>query len=123
MRDDQRQRLEALNEKLMDVFFAEAEPDNWPGGGVLPKDMDSQTRGDRYWCKKNAAATLSLCLRTITVIDASRRRLPDGSASQNGEALDAGETGDSVDKEIDAVEKEAARLMAKLQKKGMHPQA
>lgn len=123
MRDDQYQRLQALNEKLMDVFFFEAEPDNWPGGGLTPRDMDSQTRGDRYWCKKNAAATLSLCLRTITVIDASRRRLPDGLAAQKDETPDGGEANDSVDKEIDAVEKEAARLMAKLQKKGMHPQA
>jgi hypothetical protein len=123
MRDDQYQRLQALTEKLMDVFLTEADPENWPGVGILPNAMDKETRGNRYWCKKDAAATLTLNMRAITMIDAIRRRTPEAGAPLDAQAPDVDNHEDSLDKEIDSVEKEAARLMAKLQKKGLHPQA
>lgn len=123
MRDDQYQRLQALTEKLMDVFLTEADPENWPGLGILPNAMDKETRGNRYWCKKDAAATLTLNMRAITMIDAIRRRTPEGGMPLDTQAADIDNPEDSIDKEIDSVEKEAARLMAKLQKKGLHPQA
>lgn len=123
MRDDQYQRLQALTEKLMDLFLVEADPDNWSGAGIEPSRMDKQTRGDRYYDKKNAAATLTLNMRAITMIDAIRRRTPEGGAPLDKLDPDLDNPEDSIDKEIDSVEKEAARLMAKLQKKGLHPQA
>lgn len=60
MREDQRQRLADLEEKLVEVFLDEADPDNWPGAGLPPNQMEQKTRGDRYWSKKNAAATMVL---------------------------------------------------------------
>jgi hypothetical protein len=68
MRQDQYERLQQLEEKLTDVFIGEAEPEKWPGAGLDAGAMDQKTRGDRYWVKKNAVATLSLMQRVGTLI-------------------------------------------------------
>lgn len=60
MRDDQKQRLADLQERLVDVFLDEADPATWPGAGKLPDEMAQEERGNRYWSKKNAAATMVL---------------------------------------------------------------
>ena len=67
MRDDQFEKLEALQEKLCDTILTEADPDNWPGGKQLPKDLSQEDRGDRYWCKKNAAATFTLLNKCMSI--------------------------------------------------------
>lgn len=99
MRPDQYTKLQSLSEKLADVFIQEANPDNWPGAGLLPADMDKQTRGDRYWVKKNAVATLSL----LTKMDTLK-----GVAAP---AADSAETEGLLDEEIASAEKEAAKLL------------
>ncbi len=63
MRQDQLERLHTMAERLTDVLLSEMNPENWPGAGEMPSDMSQQTRGDRYWCKKNCAATLSVIMR------------------------------------------------------------
>lgn len=60
MRPDQRKRLEELSEKLIEVVLEEADPDFWPGAGQSLADVDQETRGNRYWCKKNAQASFVL---------------------------------------------------------------
>lgn len=60
MREDQRIRLNELQEKLTERFLNEADPDTWPGGDKFAMDMSREERGDSYWCKKNAAATMML---------------------------------------------------------------
>ncbi|MFM9434615.1 hypothetical protein ACFDR9_001675 [Janthinobacterium sp. CG_23.3] len=114
MRQDQYEKLQALAEKLTDAFIAEADPDSWPGAGLGPAAMDQQTRGDRYWCKKNAAATLSVIVRTTSLIGIIQQRsaagAPDGVQQQ---PQDDEETG--LDAEVKAAEKEAAKLLAKMQ--------
>lgn len=60
MRLDQEKRLADLEESLVDVFLDEADPRLWPGYGTPIADMDKDTRGDVYWTKKNAAATMVL---------------------------------------------------------------
>ncbi len=67
MRDDQLKRLEQVQERLLDVVMQEADPDTWPGVGKPIGEMSQQERGDRYWCKKNAAATLSLIAKTLSI--------------------------------------------------------
>lgn len=111
MRQDQYERLQALEEKLMDVFLVEAEPDKWPGHGIEPAAMDQQTRGDRYWCKKGAVATLSLAQRVATTIGQVQLAGAGTAPPQDGEV----EREDQLDAEIKAAEKEAARLMSELQ--------
>lgn len=111
MRQDQYERLQALTEKLTDVFLDEANPDTWPGKGLAAGEMDQQTRGDRYWVKKNAAATLTVIMKTTSLIGVIQQR----SAAGAEDGVQPGsEEPDGLDGEIRAAEKEAARLLNKL---------
>lgn len=109
MRQDQYERLQELSEKLTDVFLDEAEPGKWPGHSIEPGNMDQQTRGDRYWCKKNAVATLSL-------VDRVNRLIGDTQAASMGGTGGAAVREDGVDEssldaDIRQAEKEAAKLL------------
>lgn len=114
MRQDQFERLQALAEKLTDAFLEEADPDAWPGAGVALANLDQQTRGDRYWCKKNAAATLSVITRVTSLTDVIRRQ----TAGLGGAAAvePASDEPDGLDGEIRAAEKQATAMLAKIQK-------
>jgi len=115
MRQDQYEKLQELTEKLTDAFIGEADPAVWPGHGVEIAVMDQQTRGDRYWCKKNAAATLSVIVRTTNLIGIIQMRGAAGGAGGVAEPQQAQEE-DSLDAEMKAAEKEASKLLDKLQK-------
>ena len=110
MRQDQYEHLQALTEKLTDALIQEMDPETWPGAGILPASMDQQTRGDRYWCKKNAAATLTLIMKNTSLIDVARRQSAAGGGSA---AVEEEET--SLDAELRAAEKEAERCLRKIQ--------
>lgn len=107
MRQDQWDKLQGLEEKLADVFLFEAEPAKWPGHGLEPSAMDKDTRGDRYWCKKNAVATLSLIHRVIQLVGTVQGSVTDAPLSDKD---DEGQ----LDKDIASAEKEAAKLMKQL---------
>lgn len=110
MRQDQYLRLQELSEKLTDVFLREADPDKWPGAGIELAKMDQQTRGDLYWCKKVAAATITLIMKTASL----QGRIQMGGAE--GGAPDAEETADDgLDAEINRAEKEAQKMLADIQ--------
>jgi hypothetical protein len=109
MRQDQYNRLQALEEKLIDFAIEEADPDKWPGHGVAVGAMDQQTRGDRYWCKKNAVATISLAQR-VGVLMGSVQGFGVTPAGDEEE-----QQRDHLDDEVAAAEKEAKRLLKSLQ--------
>jgi len=104
MRPDQYLKLQALEEKMLDLFLVEAEPDNWPGHGVKPSAMEPQMRGDRYWSKKNAAAIGILANRVSCMI---------GNAQAYGRTAPSGTADD--EKQLDAdyakAEREASKLL------------
>ncbi|MDV0787706.1 hypothetical protein VC623_24330, partial [Citrobacter amalonaticus] len=68
MHQDYKTRLTALSNKLTDVVLEEADPDNWPGAGKKPSELTKDERGDRYWNKKNAAASLTLLIKVHSLI-------------------------------------------------------
>lgn len=109
MRDDQYLRLQALSEQLTDVFLEEADPEQWPGAGVPLQSMDKATRGDRYWSKKNAAATVMLIGRVENLVGS----IQDDSNKGHGAAA-VSDTESELDQEIAAAEKEAAKLLNKV---------
>jgi hypothetical protein len=113
MRQDQYEKLQLLSEKLMDVFLAEANPDDWPGAGVPVGQLDQQSRGDRYWVKKNAVATASLLQRSAVLTG----RIQAASAADAGNPEAVAEPESSLDKEIAQAEREAAKLLDQVQKK------
>jgi len=110
MRQDQYERLQKLEEELTDVFLQEADPKLWPGFGVTPANMEAQTRGDRYWCKKNAVATIAMMTRighlTGMVQRAAAGTEPEPPIGEPGE--------DSLDQDVNNAEKEAKKLLAQL---------
>ena len=96
MRPDQLERLRDLEERLADVVLEEADPDTWPGAGKPLASLTQQERGDRFWCKRNAAATFGLLERTV-------RTLADAVAPHGGrdESHD-----DELGNEIERMERE-----------------
>ncbi|HAV37459.1 MAG TPA: hypothetical protein DCX52_14085 [Massilia sp.] len=115
MRQDQYEKLQELTEKLTDAFIGEADPAVWPGHGVAIAAMDQQTRGDRYWCKKNAAATLSVIVRTTSLIGVIQQRSLLG-AGGGVPAPEQEKEDDGLEADVKAAEKEATKLLAQLQK-------
>lgn len=113
MRQDQFEKLQELSEKLTDVVIDEADPANWPGSGWKPIELTKEQRGDRYWSKKNAVATLSLIGRIHQLTSAIRL------ASNGGATGGAGveEPEDALDAEVAAAEKEAGKLLDQLQRR------
>ncbi len=103
MRIDQYEKLQALTEKLADVLIDELNPDEWPGAGIKPATMDRDTRGDRYWCKKNAAATLSALTRLHTIIGLVQRTAPPPATEDADD--------DDLEKEIESAERAALRAI------------
>jgi hypothetical protein len=114
MRQDQYEKLQALTEKLADAFIAEADPDVWPGAGIALATMDQQTRGDRYWSKKNAAATLSVLVRTTNLIGIIQQHSSGGTAG-GVPTPEQDKEESSLAADIKAAEKEATKLLAQLQ--------
>lgn len=108
MREDQLEKLQALSEELTDVFLFEANPKEWPGHGVLPKDLTQEDRGDRYWSKKNAVATMAIVVR----IESLTARL----VNPRGKDADDGEDA-SIDKDIAEAEKEAKKMVEAVMKR------
>lgn len=114
MRQDQFEMLQALSEKLTDVFLDEANPDKWPGRGVDLANLSQQSRGDLYWTKKNAVATLSLIGRVASLTQVIR--MQGGEPLPPGAEPPADGEHDSLDAEIKEAEKEAQRLLDDIQK-------
>lgn len=109
MRDDQVTRLQALSERLGEVVISEVDPYNWPGADKVPAELTQQERGDRYWCKKNAAATMTLLLKVVNIAGIMNRQKP---------APDAGHAVDELDGELAAAEREATAIIERMQKAG-----
>lgn len=120
MRDDQYLRLQALEEKLTEQFLQDGDPDHWTGQGILPKDLTKDQRGDRYWCKKNAVATIALTIRVGSLIGLVQRAgtvTPGGDEEGDGEV--AAQTGERLlDAEIADAEKEAKKLLQRMERRG-----
>lgn len=113
MRQDQFEALQQRGEQLVDVFLAESDPAKWPGAGIEPANMEKTTRGDRYWCKKDAVATLACAQRIFNLVQVVRERSVADLPSNPEEKQ---EVDDSLDREVAAAEAEAARLLDQVQR-------
>lgn len=109
MRDDQIVRLQALTERLGEVVIEEVDPHKWPGAGKPMAELTQQERGDRYWSKRNAAASMTLLLKVVNIAGILNRQKP---------APEAGAEIDELDGEIAAAEREAQAIINRLQKSG-----
>ncbi len=115
MRQDQFDKLQLRAEQLTDVFLEESDPATWPGAGLLVAAMDKQTRGDRYWVKKNAVATLAVVQRIVGIVQLVREKSAGGESSPGAVRDEDAE----LDAEVAAANAEAEKLMKELQQ-GSH---
>jgi hypothetical protein len=116
MRQDQFEKLQALEEKLLDTFLEEADPANWPGQGIKIAAMDAQTRGDLYWVRKTAASVAVLRSKVLGMVDGQLGLGTTAPKDGDGEAADQAET--QLDSDYAQAEREAQRLMRELQGSG-----
>lgn len=112
MRQDQFESLQKRAEQLVDLFIQESDPEKWPGAGIEPANMDKGARGDRYWCKKDAVATLACAQRIVSLIDSVRAKTAGGETTPG--AVTDGE--EELEGDIAAAEKEADRILRNMQK-------
>lgn len=113
MRVDQFNKIQALEEKLIDVFTDEADPEHWPGAGKKLVDMTHEERGSTYWSKKNAVATLSLIQRINNLVHTTQVQ----GAQLRPAAADEDETID-LSAEFARAERDAAKLLDEMQRTG-----
>lgn len=105
MRPDQIERLTTLRDELVETALHDADPKLWTGAGKAPAEMSQAERGDAYWCRKMAAATVSLLTKVNNIVNTH-------SAPSSGTPKDDGE----LDRELAAAEREAHAIIERMQK-------
>ncbi len=111
MRTDQFEKIQQLSEKVADVVIKDLDPSGWVGHGQAPNELSRDLRGDAYWCRKMAAASLSLLVRVTTF---TNNVLRDNGPQIPGEGEPGAPEDDPLDKEIADAEKEADKLINRL---------
>ncbi len=113
MRQDQYERLQKLQDKLMDVFLDEADPEHWPGKGLKIGAMDAQTRGDLYWVRKTAASAGMLYSRVEAMV--GRVQMAGAGTTPPAEGDSPEDVEQQMDAELAKYEKEAKAMLADVQ--------
>lgn len=113
MTPEQMQKLQELEGKLVDVVLTEADPDTWPGAGKELKSLDKGERGDRYWSKKNASASMALLMKVYSLTSQAQRIAAGYPQPLKAEGEVKDHDGD-LDNEIKAAEAEAAQHIKRL---------
>lgn len=118
MRADQFQRMLVLQEQLTEVYLMEADPKHLPGHDKHVTEWSRDERGDRYWHKRNAAATMSLVARIGSLIDSERRAAqtlpPEEQQAESDDVVD------DLDRELSSYEKKAKAAAKKLLERASH---
>jgi hypothetical protein len=108
MRLDQIARLQELSEGLAEVVIDEADPKTWPGAGKLANELTQEERGNRYWSKKNAAATMTLLVKVMNITSTLSRDKDPHIGEQERE----------LDDEVAQAERQAMALLERASKGG-----
>lgn len=106
MRQDQYVKMQALSEEIADQAIMDMNPKNWDGYGQAPKDLSKEDRGNAYWCRKMAVATIAVLTRVAVL----------KNTVSAGRAPDSVEDESSLDEEIAKYESEAKQLLSKVQR-------
>jgi hypothetical protein len=111
MTPEQLARVTALHEKLIEVSLADADPDNWIGTGLKPKDMDREARGDAQWCRRIAISTVTLTMQVQRMLE---NPITGGAAVPSDETAMASAGGDPTEVEINKYERAASQVLARM---------
>jgi len=115
--NERKQQMAELHEKLLEVYLAEADPDEWVteesarkaaqehidngGSKVEATKIAAGWKGERYWEKKNANQTMTLLINIHRLIDAA--------GGQGAAGDDEGDLGKEIKKAERTVKKRLAR--------------
>jgi hypothetical protein len=103
MTPDQKAKLEARRNALLDVLVEEADPSGWPSSDT------KEGRGDRAWLKTNAIKTAALIVKIEDLVGLRGVLRPSGApGNPNSEEVDEGETDDAAEA---ASERETEQLI------------
>lgn len=108
MREDQRQKIQALSERLADRFLMDADPDTWAGGSKQSCDMNQQERGDAYWSRKMAMATGGVLRYVLDLHEKINERQPANDTPEHA-AREA-----DMDRAIREAERRAAQAVQRV---------
>lgn len=114
MRADQYERLKVLSELLTDRVLVETNPAMWPESKATKSKYGAKYfNEDRelHWRKKHAMASLGILMRIHSLVNIIER----GAIVAPPEPTDEGES--DLDREVRDAEREAARLLEKIQKR------
>jgi hypothetical protein len=106
MTPEQRERLKAIGDRLIEQTIMDADPDNWSGAGQTLAAMDKDVRGDALWCRKIAVQTVMLMTKVEQLATDPAGALGKGHPKD-----------DDMARAIVRAEAEAERLMERVQKK------
>ena len=112
MKAEQYLKLQDLIERLTDVVISDADPDNWIGKDIKPNDLTQVQRGDAYWCRKMAVASLAVLTRVVTLVEIIQNQSKKGSG-----AAEVTDNDRELEAAVASAEKEAGSLLDKLQRR------
>jgi hypothetical protein len=115
MKAEQYLKLQDLSERLTDVVISDADPENWIGNGINPSKLTQVERGDAYWCRKMAVASLAVLTRVATLVEIIQNQSKKGSG-----AAEVTDDDRELDAAVASAEKEAGTLLDKLQSRKAH---
>lgn len=98
-----------LADRLTEIAIAECDVTTWPGHGKAVSAMDKAERGDRYWAKQNATATIMLVKQLHNLV-AQREA---GQKERIGKNPNTAEDEDSLEQQTRDAEREAAAAIRK----------
>lgn len=110
MRQEQWEKLQEIEERLCDVFLAEADPLHWPKPGVPHHQLGADERAERYRAKRAAAETAMLLTRAQHLIGAAQGLGATPPQTPAGDTPPEEEASSTVEREVRAVEHEVERL-------------
>lgn len=123
MKPEQAERLIAMQERLVDLFLEEVNPQTLPGAGIAITAQDRATRGDAYWCKRSAAASIMLASRITSYLCQQAdltfrsRRLAAADPDEVPDGPIQPDPVDDIERDIGRYEREAQKLTAKFLEK------
>ena len=114
MTPEQYKGFQDLAEKLAGVALVDADPDNWIGSKKIPGDLSKDERGDAYWCRKQASATLAVLWRISSLVELIQDQT---NRANKGGVAEVKDPEDELKKQVASAEKEARKMIRKAAEK------
>ncbi|MCW1973465.1 UNVERIFIED_ORG: hypothetical protein FHW05_002313 [Pantoea agglomerans] len=105
-----------LADRLTEIAITECDVTQWPGHGKAVTEMTKEERGDRYWSKQNATATITL-IKNLHNLVSQREGGQKDRMNANPNAADVEET---VEQQAARAEREAKAAIKKAMNAAKH---